>query len=135
MVHLNRHKLSDKLLTDLFARLNETIAKLDERQAGLFLNDLLGEEERVMLAKRLGIVVMIMEGYSMYRISRTLKVSPSTVEKINAAIAYGAFENVVPALKKNKLNYMAIVEIIDSILTVGGIMPHYGQSHMRKRRN
>lgn len=135
MVHLNKHKISEKLLVDLFTRLNETIARLDERQAGLFLNDLLGEEERVMLAKRLGIVVMIMEGYSMYRISRTLKVSPSTVEKIHTAIQQGAFSNVVPALKKNKLNYMAIVEIIDSILTVGGVMPHYGQSHMYKKRN
>lgn len=133
MVHLNKHTLSEKLLVDLFARLNETIAKLDERQAGLFLNDLLGEEERIMLAKRLGIVVMIMEGYSMYRISRTLKVSPSTVEKISTSMQHGAYSNVVPTLKKSKVNYKAIVEIIDTILTVGGIMPRYGQSHMHKR--
>lgn len=86
-----------------------------------------------MLAKRLAIVVMLLEGYSMYSISQTLKVSPTTVQKVQSAAANGAFADVLPLLKKDITNYKAIIDTIESILTVGGIMPAYGQARLPKR--
>lgn len=128
MVRLNKNKLPEKLLKKLFAQLEKVIGGLDKDQAGVFLYALLGKEERVMLAKRLAIVVMLNEGYSMYRVSRTLKVSPSTVEKVQSALARGVYDDLLPLLAKNPVNYKVIIDIIETLLSVGGVMPRYGRA-------
>ncbi len=134
MVHLNKNKVPEDVLLGLYEQLSKIISELNRSQVENFLFDLLGEEERVMLAKRLAIVIMILEEYSMYRISTTLKVSQSTVDKIKTAMSSGAFVDLVPLVKKNKKGYLAILDILDQILTVGGIMPHYGQANISHRK-
>ncbi len=135
MVRLNKNKLSDDLLSDLFSQLNSTMSKLDEDKLNLFLSDLLGDEERIMLAKRLAIAVMINEGHSLYKISETLKVSPTTAEKIKFRMSDGSFTNMLPTLQTHTNNYSSVLDIIESIITFGGIMPAYGQNYGYDRRN
>ena len=86
-----------------------------------------------MYAKRFAAIVMIHEGYSLYRIGRTLKLSPATAKTIKFRYDNDRYKHIVATLKGNKPNYLAIIELIDSILTVGGIMPRYGKSHMYKK--
>ena len=133
MVRLNKVKLSQEQLDGIFTQLNNILGKLSSNETGLFLSDLLGLEEKVMLAKRLAVVVMIQEGYSTYKISNTLKVSSATANKIKQQFTIGYFDNLIKFLKGNKKVYKILLETIDSILTVGGIMPYYGQ--IRKKDN
>lgn len=84
-----------------------------------------------MLAKRLAVAVMVQEGYSLYRISNTLKVSPATAEKIKESIERNEYQHILSVLKKDKANYAIILEVIESILTVGGIMPRYGKVRLK----
>jgi hypothetical protein len=54
-----------------------------------------------------------------------------------AKLAYryhkGDFNQIITSLTKSKKNYIAVLELIDSILTVGGIMPHRNYVLKRKR--
>lgn len=123
MVRVNRNKLPKAELNKLFGQLNSFFGKLTTSNADIFLKELLGPEERLTFAKRLAAIVMLREGYSMYRVSETLKVSSSTVDRINEKIANGSYDGLLKTLSKNKTNYFAILDVIESILTVGGIMP------------
>lgn len=130
MVRLNKNRLSQRQIDQLCAEMNSTLGKLPVGDTGSFLQALFGPEERIMYAKRLAIIVMLNEGYSLYKISNTLKVSSATAKKIKYHLDHGDYQPILSALQKNKKGYGAIIDLIESILTVGGIMPHYGQARL-----
>jgi uncharacterized protein YerC len=129
MVRLNKDQLSQDQLDNIFLQLNNVLGKMSSKHTELFLSDLLGPEEKVMLAKRLAVVVMIKEGHSFYKISSTLKVSSGMVSKIKIKFSAGHFDKLLNFIEKDKKIYANLLNTIDSILTVGGIMPYYGQRH------
>jgi len=125
MVRLNRNKLRKKQLDDLFWQFAVAVAPHDPMHANGVLNEILGTEERIMLAKRLTTVVLLVEGTSMYKVGTLLKLSPSTVEHIVRKIESGDFDHILTHVSKTKKDYFTLLEIIDSILHLGGILPHY----------
>ncbi len=124
MVRLNRTKLTEKQLDALFTQLSTTIGKLSKNDAEYFLSELLGTEERIMLAKRLAIIVLLREGKTLYSIAHILKVSATTAEKIKTGLDSGKYAHLVSALHKHKRDYLAILDTLDSILHLGGVLPH-----------
>ena len=82
MVRLNKNALTKGQLNRLFDQLNNTLCKLSSNDTNLLLSDLLGNEEKIMLAKRLGVIILLLEGYSLYKISDVLKVSSATASKL-----------------------------------------------------
>ncbi|TSC57391.1 MAG: hypothetical protein Greene041679_336 [Parcubacteria group bacterium Greene0416_79] len=62
-----------------------------QKDARLFLNDVLTPTERLMIAKRLAAIVMLCREYSGYKIHTVLKVSPSTVARLKTRLEEGAF--------------------------------------------
>lgn len=78
-----------KLLADL-----KTPAEIKE-----FLQSLLSYTEQMMLAKRLGIAVLLAHGYNYEQIDQSLKVSKSTVGTVHKLILIGA-EGYKKALEK-----------------------------------
>jgi len=60
-----------------------------------FIEEFFSPTEKVMFAKRLAIVVMRVRGVSFYEISASLKVSTSTVSRIDEQIKRGELESVV----------------------------------------
>ncbi|MBU4438758.1 MAG: hypothetical protein KJ779_04240 [Firmicutes bacterium] len=79
-----------------------------------FINDLLGESEKIVLAKRLSIVFMLQENISWYRISTLLKVSDTTVKKIAVKIDRGGYKNILKIVKqkKNRRAFWTGMEVI-----------------------
>lgn len=125
MARLNKQKLTEKQLQKLFRQLSTTLSQLASNDTDRFLSDLLGPEEKIMLAKRLGIVVLLLEGYSLYKIASLLKVSPATAKHLKSKIDSGEMDCLINSIKKNKVKYLSILETIDSILHLGGTLPHY----------
>ena len=125
MVRVNKAKLSNKQQTALFNQMNHVLSKLNEKQTGLFLSELLGEEERIILAKRLAVIILLLEGRSLYNISALLKISPTTADNINQKLKAGTYDQLINLLGQNKTDYFSILEAIDTILHLGGILPHY----------
>ncbi len=124
MVRVSKNRLSDKHLQQLIKQLTDVIGRLNVGQASYFLHEMFGKEEKEVFAKRLAIILMINEGRSLYSIARLLQVSDTTVGKIYDRFERGEFSHTIKALTKNKIDYKKFVDLIDSILTVGGIMPH-----------
>jgi uncharacterized protein YerC len=135
MVHLNKNQLAKTQLDDLFSQLSATLGKLSASEAENFLSELLGFEERVMIAKRLSCIILIQRGISSHKASRLLKLSPSTAEKIKEQLHKGAYASVTQSLEKNKKSYLAILKSIDEILHLGGLLPHYNGLDRYKFRN
>jgi len=125
MVRLNKNHLTKKQLDSLFAQLGKSLGKLPAKETDSFLTELLGPEERVMLAKRLATIILLIEGKSLYSISRDLKISTATAEKIKSHLNDGGYEFIITSISKNQKVYISLLNTIDSILHLGGILPHY----------
>lgn len=125
MVRLNRNKLNTKQLDDLFQKLASTIAPQDPKRADEVLRELMGSEERIMLAKRLAAAVLLVEGVSMYRTGQLLKLSQSTVGHIAGKLECGQFDRTLRKIAKTKKDYFSFLEALDNVLHLGGILPHY----------
>ncbi len=124
MVNVNRNALPEKELLALLKQFDALLAKLDHKHTELFLNELLGEEERLTIVKRFVAIMLLHNGISEYKTALILKLSPTTTGRIATGIEDGLYKNTIGLLQKNKKNYLAIIHTIDSILHLGGILPH-----------
>lgn len=129
MTNVSKRHLSKRALERLFGELNAVAAKLNESATNDFFHDLLGAEERVMLAKRLAIIVMVAESYSTYRIADKLKVSTSTVDRIKITYERGGYNRLLRLVRSSDRTYLDLWVTLDSILHLGGALPHYGQTY------
>lgn len=91
MTKISRKPVDPKIMTQFYEDFWEAIASLENKQeAKEFLFDLLTHTERKMLAKRLQIAVMLLQGSNYGAIEERLKVSPATITKINNWLSTGA---------------------------------------------
>jgi len=124
MARISKNRLSKDTEGLLIDQMTEVIGRISKTQAAGFIFEFLGKEEKIMLAKRLAAITMIHEGGSTYAIGNRLDISPSTVGKLYDRYIRGDFSNTIKTLTKNKTDYRQFLDLLDSILTVGGIMPH-----------
>lgn len=83
MPHLSRVKLSKKTEQELINHLNLVLTSVDKNSEMVtFLEALLTPTEKLMLAKRLAIIVLLEEGLSESEIARILHVTRITVAKM-----------------------------------------------------
>ena len=129
MTNISKNKLSDSHLEKLFNQFNKTIGNLDQKTSDLFLSDLLGAEEKIMLAKRLSAVAMFAEGNSSYRVWQLLKLSPSTADKIRLDYENGRYKQLVKILKMNKTKYLEFWQTLEIVLQAG--MPPMGRGRWK----
>jgi len=125
MVRLNKNLLTQQQFEQLFIQFARIVGPHKSAEVDGVLREILGEEERVMVAKRLAAIVLLLENKSLYGIANTLKISPSTAQKIKANLEAGNYSTILKRLGKSKKNYFAILDTIDSVLHLGGILPHY----------
>jgi len=123
MARVNKHKLTQKQLDDLFAQLSKLLSSSSDKNVHAFLDRLLGPEERIMLAKRLATVVLLEQNYSYNQIADILHISVSTASNVNRRLKTDDVRKTVNIIKKSKNSYSDIMDLLESILTVGGIMP------------
>jgi|CXWL01.1.fsa_nt_gi uncharacterized protein YerC len=124
MVHVNRNELPKEELDALFSQFDTFLSKLNKGATSVFLGELLGREERITLAKRLTVIILLHEGISEYKVAKVLKLSPTTTGRIAKDMTQGTYRKTIALLSKNKRNYFAILDSIDSIIHLGGILPH-----------
>ncbi len=83
MSHVSKQRIkktiADTLVDQLLTFLTTAYTK---REARVLAAELFSQTERVMLAKRLAVVVMLERGYSFTQIEETLGVTPQTVARV-----------------------------------------------------
>jgi hypothetical protein len=128
MVRINKNQLTTQQIDDLFTQLAKVVAPTQATHANAALSEILGREEKLMLAKRIAAIVLLHEGVSHYKISHTLKLSASTVATIAERKAAGHYTTIISTITKNRLTYQRVLDALDTILSLGGILPAYGQA-------
>lgn len=83
MPHVSRYKLPKKIEQELIKNLNLVLSTISKHEDMLtFLNALLTDTEKLMLAKRLAIIILISEGLPDSHIATKLNVTRMTVAKM-----------------------------------------------------
>lgn len=101
MTHISKYKLEPGEEKELKEALNLVLASISKREEMLkFLNALLTDTEKLMLAKRLAMIVLIKEGKSDSDISDALHVTRITVTKFRYFYEARAGEGYDIALNK-----------------------------------
>ena len=123
MVRVNKNRLADKDILFLLKRFDDTLANFDQKGVTIFMSELLGKEERLTIAKRLTTIILLHEGCSQYKVSRLLKLSHSTTKIIGDKLEKGAYNGIIKLLKKKRVDYIELLNTVDSILHLGGLLP------------
>jgi uncharacterized protein YerC len=129
MTHISKNQLAPDHMEQLFLQLGSIMSLLSDKTAPDFLGDLLGDEEKIMLAKRLAAIAMFIEGNSSYRVWQLLKISPSTADKIRLNYEIGKYQNIELTLKSHKSTYRQFWKTLEIILQAG--MPPMGRGRWK----
>ena|SRR3972149_7632116 len=85
MPHVSKRIVDKKLERILLENLDLAFGKLSKEETKSFLYSLFSPTEKVMLAKRLGIIILLKQGYSPTQISSRLCVTLETVARTNVS--------------------------------------------------
>ena len=123
MVRNSRYVLSGQLLEKLFDLFFEVVGnKSSKEEFKKIFVDLLTPAERIMLAKRVAIIYLLLKKIEYYNICDRLKVSQGTVAKYSLLMEKS--EGIVPTFKKIvKIDKVKIFleEIFNNIFAPGKI--------------
>ena len=103
MVRLSEKQLKRDVLIRISELLISHVANIHTNpDAKKFLNEVLSPSEKIMLAKRFAIIVMLYRKQSYATIEKVLKVSPVTIAKIRQGMVKGEFNFITSQLPKTK---------------------------------
>ena len=89
MPQVSKYPLPEELYDRIFELLLKVIASsFSKNEASELLEDLLTPTEKIMLAKRLSIAVLLLKDYPYDSIQEILRVSRSTVADVNRSLKY-----------------------------------------------
>ncbi|MES2134753.1 MAG: Trp family transcriptional regulator [Patescibacteria group bacterium] len=122
MAHTSKKKLAPntaETIGDYF--LMSVVHARTKRDAYALIKELLGKEERIVLAKRLAIIVMLVRSYSAPQIEELLKVSPDTVGRIVRDMKKGRYAHVIRYAKNNskKFEGESFLDLLEKLLEAG----------------
>ncbi|MBI5127157.1 hypothetical protein HZA76_01750 [Candidatus Roizmanbacteria bacterium] len=82
MTRISRFPVDDKVLEKLYLLMFEVVSSMDEEEEfSKIINELLSPTEKIMIAKRIAIIYLLMKKINYTNISDVLKVSSETIAK------------------------------------------------------
>ena len=126
MAQVSKYPVSKEVSDRMFEVFQMTISSLNSKEEiEEFFDEFLSPIEKIMLAKRLSIAVLLAKGYSYPAVSEILRVTPATIASVSLALKYrgrGYKRAVERILSDEKMN--AFWEKIEDFL--GGLPPTKG---------
>ncbi len=120
MPHISKRKLGARHLASLYEELVRSFERsFSETATKSVFQEFFTHTERIMFAKRLAVIAMLSRDISTYAIAEALGMSPSTINRMSVRYENDKYNQII----KKALGKKDIWEIIDSLLTVGGLMP------------
>jgi len=104
MTRISKYKVEDKVLNKLYFLMFEIISNMDEEErfTGI-MNELLSPTEKIMIAKRVAIIYLLMKNIDYLMISEVLKVSSRTIAKFHSITSEGKeIKNILEGLVENE---------------------------------
>lgn len=89
MTMVSKYPLNDKIKTRVFELFLDTLAGIKTgKEVENFISEFLSPTEKIMLAKRLSIAILLNKNYEVREICKILKVSKNTIVKVNQFIKH-----------------------------------------------
>lgn len=137
MVHLSRFQLPDETLKKIFNLFIQVVGdRNDKQEFEKILVELVSLPERIMIAKRLGIIYLLQKNIGVINICYALKVSKSTVYKY-AMNKNSNTVNVLNHTVRTEKFYRFFENIFDSLYDDPGVPGHnwkVGWEHRIKKQ-
>ncbi|MBI5465447.1 hypothetical protein HY946_02445 [Candidatus Gottesmanbacteria bacterium] len=136
MTQVSKYPISKEVEERIFEILLKTIADLrSSQEIDQFLQDFLSPVEKIMLAKRLSIAVLLAKGYDYQEIRKILRVSPPTIAQVAISLKYAGkgYKNVVERILREE-KMVEFWQKVDDV--IHDTIPPYGKnwSYWRKER-
>lgn len=136
MTQVSKYPLRKEIQERMFEVFLDSIGMVKTRgQVEKLIDDLLSPTERIMLAKRLSIALLLFKSYDQRAIAKILKVSLGTVNKVSLALqnGTGGYTMVLSAVVKQE-KFHAFFEKLDD--TLADLFPPANRnwSHWRRER-
>jgi uncharacterized protein YerC len=136
MSQVSRYPLRKEIENRMYEVFIDSISRVTtELQVEKLINDLLSPTEKVMLAKRLAIALLLLKEYDQRTISKVLRVSVDTVNKVNRSLKFGSggYSMVIkPILEKEKQD--TFWEKVDDKLAIISLPHHRNWGDWKKER-
>ena len=135
MTRISRRPVKDHVIERIYELFFEAVGKKTKKQEFLeVIHDLLSPTERIMIAKRVTIIFLLMKKIDYQTISDVVKVSPSTIAKFQIIMENS--KGIVKALQKILLNDK-LVNILDEVILAfkGPGMHGTNWTSARQRKN
>jgi len=117
MTRVSKRKIKNEDFKKVFDKFIEIIdLSKSKKDTKLFIKEFFSSAERVMFAKRIGIIYMVIEKVPDRVIANTLSVSTSTIGRIIEKYDRGDYKYLDSIMKKNKESILDIIEKLYFIL-------------------
>jgi uncharacterized protein YerC len=119
MAFVSKNKVSDKVAEHIFGQLSEVfLANTTKKEFSFLIDNLFTPTEKMMFAKRVAVVALLVHGYSTYKISRMLKMSSSTISKVRSQLEIGRLKHLEKIFERKKYreSFIGTLETIFSIM-------------------
>lgn len=101
MPHISNKKIEQKVVGELEKYLYKLVRDSGSQTRLLVLGELLTKTETIMLAKRLGILLLLRKGLSTNKIADVLGISPSTAERFKHYMDSNKYRHATDWIWKN----------------------------------
>lgn len=128
MVRISKRYLSEKILLRLYYLLFEVISRSTKKERFFkILEDIFSPTEKIMIAKRITIIYLLIKGIEQKVIADTIKVSTATVSKY-AVIFYNKSTPLVQLIK-NMISKEKVLDFLDDVFANLFIQPGIKKEH------
>ena len=141
MTQVSRRPIHKDVEKRIFEVFKETISALkDSEEIDNFLEEFLSPVEKIMLAKRLSIAVLLEKGYDYRSIAGILRVTPPTIAAVSISLKYsgkGYKKAVEKILRDEKMNefWQKIEDFLAKIpKSKGSSWVYQRQEHEKRKR-
>ncbi|MBL4644355.1 MAG: hypothetical protein JKX80_00635 [Candidatus Pacebacteria bacterium] len=133
MVNVSKKKISKEIKNYLHTQLIDLfIAHSTRKELSRTLFEVLSPSEQIMLAKRVGIIGLLVHKYSTYEIIHIFKVGMGTVLRLQKQLELGKLEHIEKIFKRKKAR-ASLIGMIETALTLG--ITGSPQKHLRIKAN
>jgi len=127
MTHVSKIKLASGTEKQITKAFMDALFSTSLQRGKARVHSILTRTEKLMLAKRLAIIVMLSRDESYYQIEKTLNVSGSTVHRLHKRLLSGDFDPLCRVFNRN----LSFLDYLEIFLSAG--MPSIGGAHHQKR--
>lgn len=135
MTQISRYPVRKVIEDRMFEVFLDSIAMVKARdQVRMLIDDLFSHTERVMLAKRLSIALLLLKQYDQRSISKLLRVGLETVSRVSRALrtGTGGYSMVASAIIRQEKYHEWLEKIDDALAEL--FKPHRDWRSWRKAR-